>query len=108
MVQTNVTVASNVGVQPSNSGTVGSLCFNESYAPDFEKLTDLVLMSNAFPGRPSRESVQGLAKTCWEMCGVDLTEVHSPSLFNQRLTQLDLEIDVTNAAASCELQDRKS
>ena len=64
MVQINVPVPSNVGIQPSSSGTDGSLCSNESNARDFEKLTDLVLTSNALPGKPSRESVQGLERTC--------------------------------------------
>ena len=35
---------------------------NGNMARDFEKFTDLVLTSNAFPGRPSRKSVQGLVK----------------------------------------------
>ena len=53
--------------------------------PDiFEKLTDLVLAPNALPGRPSRASVEGLVKTCLEMCAVELTEVSSPVLFNER------------------------
>ena len=56
MVQTSVPISTSVGIQPTSSGAVGSLCFNESQARDFEKLTDLVLTSNAFPGRPSRES----------------------------------------------------
>ena len=45
------------GIQPASSGTVGRFCFNESKTTDFEKLTDLVLTSTAFPGRPSSESV---------------------------------------------------
>ena len=66
MVQTSVPVSYECleSNRPS-SGTVGSLCFNESKARDFEKLTNLVLTSNAFPGRPSRESVQGLVKIAW-------------------------------------------
>ena len=75
MVQTSVLNSTSVGIQPASSGTVGSLCFNESKARDFDKLTNLALTSDAFPGRPSRESVQGLVKTCLEMCAVDLTEV---------------------------------
>ena len=58
MVQTSVLVPSDGGIPPSNAGTVGSLCFSESKAQDFEKLTDFVLTSNAYPGKPSRESVQ--------------------------------------------------
>ena len=73
---------SSVGIQPSSSGTVGSLCCNESKAKDFETLIDLVLTSNEFSGKPSRESVQGLVKTCREMCAVDFAEVYSPALFN--------------------------
>ena len=34
MVQTSVPVATSVGIQPTRSGTVGSLCFNESKARD--------------------------------------------------------------------------
>ena len=79
MVQTSAPVSTSVGIQPTSSGTVGSLCFNESKARDFEKLTHLVLTSNAFPGRPSRESVQGLVKNCLELCAV-----YSPALFNER------------------------
>ena len=63
--------------QPSNSGTGTSLCFNLSKAGYYEKLTDFVLTPNAFPGKPCRESVQGLVRTCLEMCVVDLTEVDS-------------------------------
>ena len=62
---------------PGSSGTVGSLCFNASKAEDSEKLTNLVLTSNAFPGRPSRESVQGFVKSCLEVCAVDLTRQFS-------------------------------
>ena len=51
-----------------------SLCFIESKARDFEKLTGRVLTSIAFLGKPSRKSVQGLVKTCFEMYAVDLTE----------------------------------
>ena len=43
MVQTSVSVSSDVGIQLASSGTVGSLLFNESKARDFEKVTDLVL-----------------------------------------------------------------
>ena len=68
-------VQTNVGIKPASSGTVASLCFNESKAQDTEKLTDLVLTSMAFPGRRSRESVQGLVKTSLEMRAVDLSEV---------------------------------
>ena len=72
-VHISVLISTNVGIQLANSGTVGSLCFNESEARDVKKLTDLVLTSNAFPGRTSRESVQVLVTTCLEMCAVDLT-----------------------------------
>ena len=82
------------GIQPASAGTVGSLCFNESKAKDFEKWTNLVLTWNEFPGRPSRESVQGLVKIHLEMCAVDLTEVYSPALFNERSMQLDLSTAV--------------
>ena len=43
-----------VGFQLANSGTVGSACFDESKARDFESLAGLVLTSNAFPGTSSR------------------------------------------------------
>ena len=90
MVQTNVLVSSDVGFQLANSGTVGSACFDESKARDFESLAGLVLTSNAFPGTSSRESVQGLVRTCLEMCAVDLTEVYSPALFHERSMQRGL------------------
>ena len=89
-VQTSVPISTSVGIQPASSGTVGSLCFNESKTQDVEKLTNLVLTSKAFPGSPSRESVKGLVKTCLEMCAADLTEVYSPALFNERSMQLGL------------------
>ena len=57
-------VQTSVGTQPASSGTVGSLCFNESNAKDLEKLTNLVLTSSAFSGIRSRESVQSPVKTC--------------------------------------------
>ena len=60
MVQTRVPISASVGILPASSGTVGSLCLDECKAKDFKKWTNLVLTSNAFPGRPSRESVQGL------------------------------------------------
>ena len=44
MVQTSVPISTSVGIPPASSGTVGSLCFNESKARDIDKLTDLVLM----------------------------------------------------------------
>ena len=50
MVQSSVPIYTRVGIQPTSSDTVGSLCFNESKARDFEKWTNLVLTSNAFPG----------------------------------------------------------
>ena len=94
MVQTNVPLSTSVGVQPASAGTVGLLCFNEIKAKDFEKMRDLVLTSDAFPGTPSRESVQSLVKTCLDMCAVDLTEVCSPALFNERSMQLGLSTGV--------------
>ena len=94
MVQTSVRISTNIGIQPASSGTVGSLCFNESKARHFEKLTDLVLTSNAFPGSLTRESVQGLVRTCLEMCAMGLTEVYSPALFNERSMQLGLSTGV--------------
>ena len=60
-----------VGIQLASAGTVGSLCFNESKFRDSEKSTNLALTSNAFPGRRSRESVQGLVKTCLDMRAAD-------------------------------------
>ena len=76
MVQTSVPDPSNVGIQPSSSGIVGSLSFNESKARDFETLTDLVLTSKTFPGKAQ----QGIG-------AVDLTDVCSPALFNERSMQ---------------------
>ena len=38
--------------------------------------------------------MQGLVKTCFEMCAVDLTEVHSPALFTERSMQLGLSTGV--------------
>ena len=69
---------------------VGSLCFNESKGRDYEKLMDLVWTSKAFPGKPTRESVQGLVKTCLEMCAVDSTVVFPPTLFDEHVIQLGL------------------
>ena len=43
MVQTDVPTSTSGRTQPARAGTVGSLCFNESKAKDFEKLTNLVL-----------------------------------------------------------------
>ena len=83
-----------VGIQRACAGTVGSLCFNESKARDFETSRNLALTSNPFPGRPSRESVQGLVKTCLDMRAADLTEVHSPALFNERSMQLGVSTGV--------------
>ena len=94
MVQTSVLMFASVGIHPTSSGTVGSLCFNESKARDCEKLTNLVLTSNAFPGRPSRESVQGLMNTCLGVCAADLTKVCSPGLFNDGSMQLVLSTGV--------------
>ena len=57
----------------------------ESKVRDVEKYTDLLLTADAFPGKLSRESVQGLVRTGLEMCVVDLTEVYSPVLFHEKL-----------------------
>ena len=38
--------------------------------------------------------MQGLVRTCLEMCAVDLTEVHSPDLFNEPSMQLALSTEV--------------
>ena len=38
--------------------------------------------------------MQSLVKTCLEMCAVDLTEVYSPALFNERSMQLGLSTGV--------------
>ena len=46
------------------------------------------------PGKLSRESVQGLVRTCLEMRAVDLTKVYSPALFNDHSMQLDLSAGV--------------
>ena len=63
MVQSSDPISASVGIRPASSGAVGSLCLNECKAGYFEKLT-LVWTSNASPGIPGRESVQGFAKTC--------------------------------------------
>ena len=74
----------------------------------------------------SKKTQQGigahLLKTCLEMCAMDLTEVHSPTLFNKRSMQLGLTTNVapelgdgldlgdqiangvTSATTSCEAQ----
>ena len=44
--------------------------------------------------------MQGLVKTCLEMCSVDLTEVYSPALFNERSMQLGL-----NSSGAAELEN---
>ena len=80
-------------VSVPSSSMFGSLCLNESKARDFEKLTDLVVTSNAFPGK------QGLVRTCLEMCALDLTEVYSPALFSERSMQVGL------STGSCRLGD---
>ena len=87
-------VQTSVGTQPASSGTVGSLCFNESKAKDLEKLTNLVLTSSAFSGIRSRESVQSPVKTCQETCPVDVTEVYSSAPFNERSMKLGLRTGV--------------
>ena len=67
--------------------------------------------------------MQGLVKTCLETCAVDLTDVYSPALFNERSMQLGLSTGVaveletgwnldtnhggTSAAVSCEVQEPK-
>ena len=90
LVQTSVPVPSNSGVQPSHSGTIGSLCFNGSKARDFEQLTDLVSASTEFPGLTSWESLQRLVRTDSETRAVEFTEVYSPALCNERSMQLGL------------------
>ena len=89
-------------VRPPRTGgptfmTVGtqSICASESNAKVFKKLKNLVLTSHTFPRRPSREAVQGLVKNSMKMRAVDLTEVYSSALFNQRSMQLDLKKGVT-------------
>ena len=37
--------------------------------------------------------MQGLVRTCVEMCAVDLTEVYSPALFNERSMLLGLSTE---------------
>ena len=88
-VQTSDPSSTRVGIQPGSSGTVGSLRFNENKARDFEKSTNLVFLR-----KTSKESVQGLVKTCLEMCAAHLTEVYSPALFNERSMQLGLSTGV--------------
>ena len=56
MSQTSVIVSSDVGIQPANSCTVALLCFNESKARDFEKMTDLVVDCECI----SRKTEQGI------------------------------------------------
>ena len=75
MVQSSVPNSTSVGIQPAKLWYSWIALLNESKARDFEKLTNLALTSDAFSGRPSRESVQDLVKICLEMCAVDLPEV---------------------------------
>ena len=93
-VRTSVEDKVQTSAQPSNSGAVGSLGFNNSKARGFEQVMDLVLTPNAFRGKPSRESVQGLVKTCLERCAVDFSEVCSPALFNEHAMQLGLSTEL--------------
>ena len=76
-------------------GTIGTLCTHESKAKDSEKFTNLVFTSNAFPGTPGRESVQGLVKTCLEMGAVDLDRsLLALNLFDERSMRLGLSTGV--------------
>ena len=63
------------------------MCFDESKARDFEKLTDLVLTSNTCQEKSSRKSMQDLVRINLEMCAMDLTKVNSSALFNEHLIQ---------------------
>ena len=74
IVQTSVPNSTSDGIQPAKLWYSWIALLNESKARDFEKLTNLALTSDAFSGRPSWESVQGLVKICLEICEVDLTE----------------------------------
>ena len=95
MVPRNVLVLSDVGIQPTISGTVGSLCFNESKARDFEKFHGCCIDVECMSRKAQQgKSVQGLVRTCLEMCAVDLTEVYSSALFNERSVQLCLSTGV--------------
>ena len=60
-VQSSDPISASVGIHLASPGTVGSLRFGGSKAKEFEKMANLVLTSNAFPGTPSSESVQGLS-----------------------------------------------
>ena len=82
MAQTDVFTSSS-GVQLASSGTIASLCFNESKARDFEKLTD----SQEIPAR----------NRCKVSCAVDLTEVFR-QLFS---TKRDLESQRTHSHLLC-------
>ena len=102
---TNVLVNSSVTPSMSVGDMVQLWCswiaLHESMATDFEKFPDLVLTSTAFPGRPSRESKQGLVKTCLEMCAIEMTEVYSSALFNERSMQLGLSAGVAAELGTC-------
>ena len=104
LVQTSVTVPSSGGVQPSHSGTIGSLCFDGSKARDFEKLTDLALTSTEFPGMPSRESLQCLVRTDSKMREGAFTEVYWSALCNERSMQRSLS--TSGASDSLEFGDQ--
>ena len=77
MVQTHVSVPSDVGIQPSNSGAIGSLCFNESKDRDFEKLTDLLLTPNV-----SRKTQQGIGARFRENLSGDVCARSLQQTFN--------------------------
>ena len=123
MVQTSVLVSSDVGIRPASSGTLGSLCSDESEVRDFDKMTDLVLTANAFPGRHSRKSVQ---TSCEDLLGDVCTRFDRNLLASshqrmfsaawpqyrgwlQTLRQAGISRPhhgATHAAASCESQDK--
>ena len=76
--------------QLASSGTFGSLCFNESKARDFDKLTDLFFDVECISRKTQQGIGASLVETCLEMCAADVTEVYSPALFNERSMQLGL------------------
>ena len=64
--KTSVPISTSVGTQVASSGTAGSLCCSESKAKDFEKLTNLVLMSIAVLGRdPAGNRCKVSCKPVW-------------------------------------------
>ena len=85
MVQISVSFPSSVGIQLSRSGTLLSICFNESKARHFATLADLVLTSNACSGIGARSCEFVLGDLC-----SDLTEGYSPALLNEHGMQLGI------------------